>query len=84
PRLLVLAPPEIALEFAKVYAEDLHFKRYLAPARGNGPPQYSQGADGLLYFRDADSRLRLCIPSAKRMLVLVQVHNSPWEGAHAG
>ncbi|KZO90068.1 hypothetical protein CALVIDRAFT_460296, partial [Calocera viscosa TUFC12733] len=65
PRLLVSAPPEIALEFAKAYAEDPHFKRYLAPARGNGPPQYSQGANSLLYFRDANSRLRLCVPSAK-------------------
>ncbi|KZT57435.1 hypothetical protein CALCODRAFT_412798, partial [Calocera cornea HHB12733] len=84
PRLLTSVPPELEEEFAKGYDSDPHFRRYLGRSVGNGPPQYTLGRNGLLYFRDADSRLRLCVPLALRPSILAQVHDSPWEGAHAG
>ena len=40
--------------------------------------------NGLLYFEDADSRLRLCVPNSERSMIVKAVHDEAHEGAHAG
>src|SRR5271169_7007531 len=45
---------------------------------------YRIGNNGLLYFKDADSKVRLCVPVAHRMNLIKEVHDEAHEGAHAG
>ena len=46
--------------------------------------RYFKDSDGLLYFRDADFKPKLCVPSNKRTEILVDAHESPFETAHSG
>ena len=39
--------------------------------------------NGLLYFEDADSHLRLCVPGSERRAIVKAVHDEAHEGAHA-
>src|SRR5260370_1139130 len=46
--------------------------------------RYYKDKDGLLFFRDADWKARLCIPCALVLETLNEHHKSAWETAHAG
>ena len=45
---------------------------------------YRVADNGLLYFEDADSRLRLCVPNSERSAIVKAIHDEAHEGTHAG
>jgi hypothetical protein len=45
---------------------------------------YRMGTNGLLYFEDADSRIRLCVPESEHKELLEELHDEAHESAHAG
>ena len=45
---------------------------------------YRIGNNGLLYFEDADHKVRLCVPASERRNLVKEVHDSAHESAHAG
>ena len=46
--------------------------------------RFFRDLNGLLFFRDADYQPRLCVPVAKRRLLLEEAHEQAYEGAHQG
>ena len=46
--------------------------------------RYYKDKDGLLFFRDADWRARLCVPHVLVAETLKEHHESPWETTHVG
>ena len=46
--------------------------------------QIFRDSDGLLYFRDADFKPKLCVPWSKRTEILAEAHESPFKTAHLG
>ncbi|KZV81162.1 ribonuclease H-like protein, partial [Exidia glandulosa HHB12029] len=69
PTLLVGMSPALRKRYSKGYDSD---------------PAFYRGKDGLLFFRDADFMPRLCVPRGEQAALLRQVHESPFEMAHAG
>jgi hypothetical protein len=45
---------------------------------------YQLGTNGMLYFKDADSNLQLCILKSERLDLIKEIHDSAHESAHAG
>ena len=89
PRLHVFAEKEAVQRFSAGYAADKDFKTLVSRSRNEGFDEkkyraYRLGANGLLYFEDADSRIRLCVPKEERKELLKEVHDGPHESAHAG
>lgn len=76
-------------EFKLAYETDAEFKRTFegAELELNEKPdnRFVKSLDGLLWFRDANQALRLCLPRGQlRNEVLRLTHESPIETAHAG
>ncbi|KAB5587674.1 Retrovirus-related Pol polyprotein [Ceratobasidium theobromae] len=72
------------------YMKDPHFKEVLEAIRlssniNNPPfPQYQVGENGLLYFLDANDKLRLCIPKNLQLEFIQEAHDELSESAHSG
>ena len=89
PQLLVRLNEEYAGRFIEGYRKDPAFRSHYAwepssPGEPTTPSHYFVGQSGLLYFRDADWRTRVCVPSAMVAEVLKLIHDNPFEGAHSG
>ncbi|KDQ22552.1 hypothetical protein PLEOSDRAFT_1016085, partial [Pleurotus ostreatus PC15] len=88
--LLVAFTPRALEEWKESYAEDAYFKEKFEVSESEDPerlltsPRFRKGANGLLYFVDADWRHRLCVPRGQVPSVLRQIHESPYESAHEG
>ncbi|KAL1658462.1 hypothetical protein GGF50DRAFT_41223, partial [Schizophyllum commune] len=87
--LLVQLKPELGDRFRKGYKEDAYFSRHYVDKENSAAnlltsSRFSKGADGLLYFIDADWQTRLCVPASEVNYVLQTIHNNPYEAAHAG
>ena len=87
--LHVYASEEIVKRFAAGYLTDKGFKTLVSCSHAEGIDErkyraYRLGTNGLLYFEDTDSRIRLCVPENERREILKEVHDGPHESAHAG
>ncbi|KAF8283396.1 hypothetical protein DL93DRAFT_2048797, partial [Clavulina sp. PMI_390] len=67
--------PDFCQAFSRTKKEEPHESKYRA---------YRIASNGLLYFKDADKNIRLCIPASRRLSIIAAVHNNPLESAHAG
>lgn len=86
--LLIQIADEMIQEFLNGYPKDVHFGPVYARSEKERPHDLKQRAyrlsdKGLLYFEDADGKLRLCIPTSMQVAMMREVHDSPHEGAHA-
>ncbi|KAF9022744.1 hypothetical protein BDZ89DRAFT_916776, partial [Hymenopellis radicata] len=66
--LLIGLSPDLLSQFRAGYAKDRFFKTYYVtevanPSQVLTPSRFEKGANGLLYFIDADWKYRLCVPS---------------------
>ena len=87
--LHVYVNDETVARFATGYASDKSFKALFSRLHSEGFDErkyraYRIGANGLLYFEDADAKIRLCVPERERKEILKEVHDGPHESAHAG
>ena len=72
----------------KGYITDQFFSKVLNAFRINDDkdrnyPQY-QVIDGLIYFKDWNGNLRLCVPDSLCIEVMNEVHNILTQSAHGG
>ncbi|KZV78134.1 hypothetical protein EXIGLDRAFT_634554, partial [Exidia glandulosa HHB12029] len=87
PTLQVIMSPELKQRYVSGYEADPSFakKGYNSDERswyaGN---RFYRGADGLLFFRDADLMPRLCVPKSEQVALMTHLHESAFETAHAG
>jgi hypothetical protein len=87
--LLIQISDELVQEFLKAYPNDANFRAVYERAKEERPHNLKQRAyrlseKGLLYFEDADKKLRLCVPTSLQESIIREVHDSPHEGAHTG
>ena len=74
--------------FAKGYLEDKDFALVLQRTQEERLQDqkyraYCLAENGLMYFKDADGNVRLCIPSSERSTLIQEVHNLAHETTHA-
>ncbi|KZV98062.1 hypothetical protein EXIGLDRAFT_583098, partial [Exidia glandulosa HHB12029] len=87
PTLLVGMSPALKAKYSRGYDADPAFKGkgFDSDERSwYAGTRFYRGNDGLLFFRDADFMPRLCVPRSEQAALLRQVHESPFETAHAG
>ncbi|KII92781.1 hypothetical protein PLICRDRAFT_70242, partial [Plicaturopsis crispa FD-325 SS-3] len=89
PTLHIEMDPLYKKEFVDAYSTDTSFKARWQDSVGEGAQwhggrRFYKANDGLLFFRDADFRPRLCVPLTQRSLILREAHESPLQTAHAG
>lgn len=91
PHIHVVIEEEYLQSFRKGYAQDPEFKRYYQELeKDEGKDSWYPGQRffkddrGLLFFRNASFEPRLCVPKSERGTLLAQVHEAPYETAHAG
>lgn len=89
PTVHVEMSPEWVDRFVKGYQDDISFRdRWSTAVRDEGSwdpdKRFVKDQRGLLFFRDADFRARLCVPKSERARVLREAHESPFLSAHAG
>ncbi|KII83907.1 hypothetical protein PLICRDRAFT_71310, partial [Plicaturopsis crispa FD-325 SS-3] len=89
PNLHVQLHPEYIQRFVDAYQTDAFFKERWRDGSSSdegwhASRRYFKDAQGLLFFRDADFRPRLCIPTSERASILREAHESAFETAHAG
>ncbi len=87
--LHVYADESTIRRFTEGYISDKNFAILYNCARSEDVDEqkyraYRIGRNGLLYFEDADKKVRLCIPEAERNQIIQEVHDGAHEGAHAG
>jgi hypothetical protein len=81
---------ELLSQFVKGYQEDPYFRdRYNLDRAHNRnepltPSRFERAKNGLLYFIDASSNTRVCVPRTLVETVLKWIHEPPYESAHAG
>ena len=80
---------ETALRFVEGYRNDKSFASLITrmleePQDARKYRAYRLGNNGLLYFEDADQKVRLCVPITERLNLVKEVHDSAHESAHAG
>jgi hypothetical protein len=88
-RLHVYTNEEIIEHFKEGYRADKNFSAIVAHMREEKVENdkyhvYQLGSNGLLHFKDADHRIRLCVPLSERISLIKEVHDSAHESAHAG
>src|SRR5271170_181085 len=88
-RLHVFADVSTINKFREGYKLDKDFSRLVQRSALEGYDvqkyrAYRLSSEGLLYFEDADSRIRLCVPSSERLKIIKEVHDEAHETAHAG
>ena len=89
PHLHIYANDETVKRIAEGYKTDKDFASLTT--RTAEEPQdvrkhraYRLSDNGLLYFEDADRKVRLCVPATERLNLIKEVHDSAHESAHAG
>ncbi|KII89480.1 hypothetical protein PLICRDRAFT_66226, partial [Plicaturopsis crispa FD-325 SS-3] len=87
PSIHVEMDPAYLTEFVRAYASDTSFRlRWIDSSKDNSAwhagRRFFKDNKGLLFFRDADFRPRLCVPASQRMLILKEAHESPLQTAH--
>ena len=87
--LHVYVDEDMIKHFVEGYAADKEFSKVLERMRNEDFDErkyraYRVADNGLLYFEDEDSHLRLCIPSPERSAIVRVVHDEAHEGTHAG
>jgi hypothetical protein len=87
--LLVSINPEVLDKFVEGYKSDPYFReRYVEEMPSADtvltPSRFQKGANGLLYFLDADWNSHLCVPRSQVPYVLSLLHDTASESAHAG
>jgi hypothetical protein len=87
--LHVYVEEDIIKQFVKGYQKDKNFKALVNHLRTERFDErkycaYRTGINGLLYFKDANSKVRLCVPNSEQQEVLKEVHDKAHKGAHAG
>jgi hypothetical protein len=80
---------DIRQRFISNYLADVTFRKIwadLSTSKDEWKPgsRYFRDDCGLLFFCDADYQPRLCVPRAERKTLLEEVHEGPFESAHAG
>jgi hypothetical protein len=88
-KLHIYASNDVVKRFTEGYWKDRTFKALATRLQTEGFDErkyraYRTGTNGLLYFEDADSRIRLCVPDSERLELLKEVHDKAHESAHAG
>ncbi|KAI0363080.1 hypothetical protein BV20DRAFT_923154, partial [Pilatotrama ljubarskyi] len=87
--LVGLAEDEVQ-RWREGYSQDAHFQQVLDSIRTEDDPlaptfpQYYVSDEGLIYFEDWNGANRLCIPEARQLELIKEVHDVITEGAHAG
>jgi hypothetical protein len=81
--------PEVLNKFVEGYKSDPYFReRYVEEMHSADtiltPSRFQKGANGLLYFLDADWNSRLCVPRLQVPYVLSLLHGTASESVHAG
>jgi hypothetical protein len=87
--LHVYADDDMIRRFVDGYAADKDFAKIITRTHSEQFDErkyraYRIASNGLLYFEDADSHLRLCIPDSERNAIIKATHDGAHEGAHAG
>ena len=88
-RLHIYVDKDLIKRFVEGDAADKDFSKALEHTRTEDFDErkyraYRVADNGLLYFEDADSHLRLCIPSSERRAIVKAVHDEAHKGMHAG
>ena len=88
-KLHIYTSEETVKRFRTGYSADRNFKALVNRSCTEGFDEkkyraYRIGTNGLLYFEDTDSRIRLCVPEVECNELLKEVHNGPHKSAHAG
>ena len=86
--LHVYAAEDTIRRFKEGYISDKNFAVLYNHARNENADEqkyraYHIGRNGLLYFEDADQKIRLCVPEAERNKLIQEVHDGVHEGVHA-
>lgn len=86
--------PSVLTAYLDGYQKDANFRDRWArcttgpgnvgPSQPRAEDRFFSDPQGLLYFRDADFRARLCVPKSQQASVLRAAHESPVVTAHAG
>ena len=84
--LHVFAKEDMIKRFIKGYTADKDFSKLVLRTHAEEFNErkyhaYRVAENGLLYFKDADSHLRLCVPNAERYAIIQAVHDEAHEGA---
>jgi Integrase zinc binding domain len=88
-KLHVHADEDTIKRFIKEYKTDKDFASLFNRTSNEGADDkkyqaYRFSDNGLLYFEDADHKIRLCVPLKERAALIKEVHNEAHESAHAG
>ena len=88
-KLHVYANEDTLKQFLEGYQKDKAFKTLMICSQTEGFNEkkyhaYRIGINGLLYFEDADSKLRLCVPESEHQEILKETHDYAHESTHAG
>jgi hypothetical protein len=86
--LHVFADEDTIQRFADSYSNDKDFSTLLNRMSMEGSDEtkfrmYHIGTNGLLYFKDADQRICLCVPNTEREAIIKEIHDEAHKGAHA-
>lgn len=89
PPILIHMDEQKVREFVEGYKKDYTLVNRWNDARSDpdnwyAGRRYFKDHRGLLFFKDADFKARLCVPSSLKTSVLKCAHESPFETAHAG
>jgi hypothetical protein len=89
PATHVFANEETIQRFVQSYRLDKDFAAVIERTRSENLLEHKRRAyrlaeNGLLYFEDADGKIRLCVPLKERTTIIKEVHDSAHESAHAG
>ena len=87
-RLHVYVDKDLIKRFVEGYAADKDFSKALECTRTEDFDErkyraYRVADNSLLYFKDVDSHLRLCVPSSERRAIVKTVHDEAHKGMHA-
>jgi hypothetical protein len=88
-RLHIYANEETIEHFKEGYRADKNFSAIVARTReekveNDKYRMYRLSSNGLLHFKDADHRIRLCVPLSERISLIKEVHDPAHESAHVG
>ena len=89
PNVLIHMASDVRQEWVEAYQEDPHLVKIWKDPKllvENWTPghRFFKDSDSLLFFRDADYQLRLCVPLGKRRMLLEEAHEQAYESAHQG
>ncbi|KII91914.1 hypothetical protein PLICRDRAFT_67127, partial [Plicaturopsis crispa FD-325 SS-3] len=89
PNIHVEMDSRFLTEFVEAYKSDTSFGARWADSSKHsdywdGGRRFYRDTRDLLFFRDADFRPRLCVPTKYRWEILKEAHESPTQSAHSG